>query len=71
MADEQKKRGYTQAQNKATQKYIKNNYDDIRIRVRKDDEINKAVITESANKVNESVNEYVVKAVKQRIKSGR
>jgi|GEM_PF-2672396 len=71
MADEQKKRGYTQAQNKATQKYIKNNYDDIRIRVRKDDEINKAVITESANKVNESVNEYVVKAVKQRIKSGK
>ena len=67
MADEQKKRGYTQAQNKATQKYIKNNYDDIRIRVRKDDEINKAVITESANKVNESVNEYV----KQRIKSGK
>lgn len=71
MADEQKKRGYTQAQNKATQKYIKNNYDDIRIRVRKDDKINKAVITESANKVNESVNEYVVKAVKQRIKSGK
>lgn len=71
MANEQKKRGYTQAQNKATQKYIKNNYDDIRIRVRKDDEINKAVITESANKVNESVNEYVVKAVKQRIKSGK
>lgn len=71
MADEQKKRGYTQAQNKATQKYIKNNYDDIRIRVRKDDEINKAVITESASKVNESVNEYVVKAVKQRIKSGK
>ncbi len=71
MADDQKKRRYTQAQNKATQKYIKNNYDDIRIRVRKDDEINKAVITESANKVNESVNEYVVKAVKQRIKSGK
>ncbi len=71
MADDQKKRRYTQAQNKATQKYIKNNYDDIRIRVRKDDKINKAVITESANKVNESVNEYVVKAVKQRIKSGR
>lgn len=65
------KKGYTQAQNKATQKYIKNNYDDLRIRIRKDDEINKAVITESANKVNESVNEYVVKAVKQRIESGK
>ena len=61
------KKGYTQAQNKATQKYIKNNYDDLRIRIRKDDEINKAVITDNANKANELVNEYVVKAVKQRI----
>ena len=65
------KNGYTQAQNKATQKYIKNNYDDLRIRIRKDDEINKAVITDNANKANESVNEYVVKAVKQRIESGK
>ena len=65
------KKGYTQAQNKATQKYIKNNYDDLRIRTRKDDEINKAVITDNANKANESVNEYVVKAVKQRIESGK
>ncbi|MCI9642263.1 MAG: hypothetical protein HFJ98_05670 [Eubacterium sp.] len=65
------KKGYTQAQNKATQKYIKNNYDDLRIRIRKDDEINKAVITDNANKANESVNEYVVKAVKQRIESGK
>ena len=65
------KKGYTQAQNKATQKYIKNNYDDLRIRIRKDDEINKAVITDNANKANESVNEYVVKAVKQRIERGK
>ena len=65
------KKGYTQAQNKATQKYIKNNYDDLRIRIRKDDEINKAVITDNANKANESVKEYVVKAVKQRIESGK
>ncbi len=40
-------------------------------RIRKDDEINKAVITDNANKANESVNEYVVKAVKQRIESGK
>lgn len=70
MSEEQKKRGYTQAQNKATQRYVKKSYDVLTIRTRKDDEINKAVITESANKVNESVNEYVVKAVKQRIESG-
>lgn len=65
---DKKKREYTQAQNKATQKYIKNNYDDLRIRIRKDDEINKAVITDSASKANESVNEYVLNAIKQRIK---
>lgn len=68
---EEKKSRYNDKVNKATQKYIKNNYDDLRIRIRKDDEINKTVITESANKVNESVNEYVVKAVKQRIESGK
>lgn len=71
MAEEKKKRGYTQAQNKATQKYIKNNYETLYIRTRKDGEINKAVITESANKVNESVNEYVINAIKERIKSGK
>lgn len=70
MADE-KKSCYNDKLNKATQKYIKNNYETLYIRTRKDDEINKAVITESASKVNESVNEYVVKAVKQRIKSGK
>lgn len=69
MAEEQKKRGYTQAQNKATQKYIKNNYETLYIRTRKDDEISKAIITEYANKANESVNEYVINAVKLRIKS--
>ena len=63
------KKNYTQAQNKATQKYIKNNYDDLRIRIRKDDKINKAVITENAKQVNESVNEFVIKAVKQRIEN--
>lgn len=65
------KKNYTQAQNKATQKYIKNNYDDLRIRIRKDDKINKAVITESARQVNESVNEFVIKAVKHRIESNK
>ncbi len=68
---EEKKSRYNDKVNKATQEYIKSNYETLYIRTRKDDEINKAVITESANKVNESVNEYVVKAVKQRIESGK
>lgn len=66
----EKKSRYNDKVNKTTQEYIKNNYETLYIRTRKDDEINKAVITENANKVNESVNEYVVKAVKQRIESG-
>ena len=68
MADKKKSR-YNDKVNKTTQEYIKSNYETLYIRTRKDDEINKAVITDSANKVNESVNEYVVKAVKQRIES--
>lgn len=67
MADEKKSR-YNDKVNKTTQKYIKSNYETLYIRTRKDDEINKAVITESANKANESVNEYVLNAIKQRIK---
>lgn len=66
MADEKKSR-YNDKVNKTTQEYIKSNYETLYIRTRKDDEINKAVITESANKANESVNEYVIKAVKRRI----
>lgn len=70
MAEEKKSR-YNDKVNKTTQEYIKSNYETLYIRTRKDDEINKAVITENASKVNESVNEYVVKAVKQRIESGK
>ena len=61
----------SKAQQKAVSKYMKNNYDNLTVRIRKDDEINKAVITENATKANESVNEYVIKAVKQRIESGK
>ncbi len=61
----------SKAQQKAVNKYMKSNYDEIKIRIRKDDEMNKAVITDNAKKVNESVNEYVVKAIKKRIESGK
>ncbi len=37
----------SKAQQKAVSKYMKNNYDNLTIRIRKDDEINKAVITDS------------------------
>jgi predicted HicB family RNase H-like nuclease len=61
---ETKKRAYTQAQNKATQKYIKNNYDEFKIRL---DKGNKAVLKKYAEMAGESLNAYVKKAVANRI----
>ena len=61
----------SEARKKANAKYNAKVYEQIQIRVRKDDEINKAVITKNADRVNESVNEYIVKSIKQRIESGK
>lgn len=55
---------------KVKDRYNSKTYDTVTLRIRKDDEINKAVITENANKANESVNEYVLNSVKRRIQSG-
>lgn len=61
-----KKRTYSQAQNKATQKYIKNNYDEFKIRLEKG---KKEIIKNYANAVDESLNSYVKKAIADRIKN--
>lgn len=63
---ETKKRTYSQAQNKATQKYIKNNYDEFKIRLEKG---KKDIIKNYANEVNESLNGYIKKAIADRIKN--
>lgn len=63
---ENKKRAYSQAQNKATQKYIKNNYDEFKIRLEKG---KKEVIKGYAEAVDESLNGYIKKAVTNRIKA--
>lgn len=55
---------------KVKDRYNSKTYDTVTLRIRKDDEINKAVITENANAANESVNEYVLNSVKRRIQSG-
>ena len=44
------KREYSQAQNKATQKYIKNNYDEIKIRVPKGTKDRYKLIAEAEGK---------------------
>lgn len=59
-----KKRGYTQAQNKATQKYIKANYDEFKIRMPKG---KKDKIKAHAEKQGESLNTFVNKAIDERI----
>ncbi len=61
----------SEARKKANAKYNAKAYEQIQIRVRKDDKINKAVITKNADKANESVNEYIIKSIKQRIESGK
>ena len=56
----------SKAQQKAVAKYMKNNYDEIKIRV---DKGGKAAIKAAADKTNESVNSYIKSAVKAKIKA--
>ncbi len=53
----------SKAQQKATAKYVKNNYDRIEIKVRKK---KKNVIETAAKEQNESVNTYIKKAIQSR-----
>ena len=56
----------SKAQLKATAKYMKNNYDEIKIRV---DKGGKTVIQAAAASKGESVNGYIKTAVKAKIKA--
>lgn len=58
---------YSQAQNKATQKYIHNSYDQISIRLRKDGEITRETIQAAADQAGQSLNSYIVEAVKEKM----
>lgn len=60
MEKQRGKKTYTQAQNKATQKYIKKVYDEYTLRTPKGKKI---VIKEHAAKQNESVNGFINRAV--------
>ena len=53
----------SKAQQKATAKYIKNNYDDMKIRIKKGA---KQLIETAAKAQNESINGYVKKAIQTR-----
>ena len=54
----------SKAQMKATAKYMKNNYDEIKIRVPKGD---KAMIKAHADEHGESVNEFIKRAITEAI----
>lgn len=56
----------TKAGQRAVAKYIKNNYDEIKVRVSKG---KRELLQEIAETHGESVNSYIKQAVKQRIKA--
>ena len=57
----------SEAKKKADAKFDKKTYDNIRLRLRKDAELNKTVVEKEAKKHGESVNAYVLKAIAERI----
>lgn len=61
---EKKKRAYSQAQNKATQKYIKENYDEIKIRMPKG---KRDTLKIHAQNRNESLNGFINRAIDETV----
>ena len=61
MSDESK---VSKAQQKAVAKYMKNNYDEIKVRVEKG---KREIIKAAAEQAGESVNGYIKKAIDQRM----
>ena len=60
---------YSAAQNKATQKYIHNNYEQISIRLKKDGYLTRSTIQMAADKAGTSLNGYILEAVEKRLYS--
>lgn len=54
---------YTKAQNRATQKYIKENLEEVRFRVRKGE---KTILQNAAKEAGQSMAQYVIQAINDR-----
>jgi len=54
---------YTEAQNRATQKYIKENLEEVRFRVKKGE---RAVLQNAAKEAGQSMAQYVIQAINER-----
>lgn len=60
---ESRYKGYTQAQGKATQKYLEENMEQVRIWVRKGE---RDALKEEAKKNDQSMTQYIIQAVNDR-----
>lgn len=60
----------SKAQARATAKYDSNNYDKVSLRIRNDADCTRAMIQQAATAVGESLNQYILTAVKMRMEKG-
>lgn len=67
MAEEKKKSGYNQRKNEYTQQYIRSNYKQLSIRLPVSGDLTRETIAEAARNSGESVNGYILQAVRERI----
>lgn len=58
---------YSEAQNKATQKYIHKKYDQISIRIKKEGELTRDTMQAAADRAGMSLNGYILEAVQEKI----
>lgn len=59
----------SKAQTKSTTKYEHNNYDKVTLRLRRDADLTRDKLQEAADAAGESVNAYVMEAVRRRMES--
>ena len=59
--------GYNEKKNKYTQQYIKENYKQLSIRLPITGEVTREIIAAAAAEAGESVNGYIIQAVKERL----
>ena len=67
---EEKKTGYNQKKNIYTQNYIRDNYKQISIRVQKAGDLTRETMQAAADEAGESLNGYILEAVRRRMESG-
>lgn len=59
----------SKAQIKSTTKYERNNYDKVTLRLRRDADLTRDKLQEAADAAGESLNAYVMEAVRRRMES--